>query len=105
MSMGLDGDVDAIGVSFSRIHFDPRGGWRAYPIPPYFGESAESYEKKRVEFCVSARKCKKAQKSMEECEKQGDRSKCMGILAGLRVGTLQGPAHTLGFPAERHPKV
>jgi hypothetical protein len=38
------------------------------PHPPYFGESAESYEKKRVEFCVSARKYKKAQKSARRKE-------------------------------------
>jgi hypothetical protein len=33
-------------------------------------KSAEAHENKRVEFCVSAKKCKKAQKSAQECEKK-----------------------------------
>jgi hypothetical protein len=42
------------------------------PTPSGFfsTQSAESPEKKRVEFCVSAKKCRRMQKSAEECEKK-----------------------------------
>jgi hypothetical protein len=39
------------------------------PPPAFLAKSAESLENKRVEFCGSARKYKKVQKSVEECEK------------------------------------
>jgi hypothetical protein len=45
---------------------EKRGGT---PPPVFLRKSSESYEKKRVEFCESARKCKKVQKSAEEYEK------------------------------------
>jgi hypothetical protein len=36
----------------------------------FLPQSAEAIEKKRVEFLVRAKKCKKAQKSAQECEKK-----------------------------------
>jgi len=36
----------------------------------FLAKSAETIEKKQVEFLVSATKCKKAQKSAQECEKK-----------------------------------
>jgi hypothetical protein len=42
----------------------------------FLAKSVESHEKKRVEFCANARKCKKAQKSAEplDCERLVKRS-------------------------------
>jgi hypothetical protein len=56
----------------------PSGSERAKvaapPISPVFlAKSAESLEKKRVEFRVGAKKCKKEQKSAERFERKGDR--------------------------------
>jgi hypothetical protein len=51
-------------------------GKRGFLAPPpprvFFAKSAESLEKKRVEFLVSAKKCKKVQKSAHVFEKKGD---------------------------------
>jgi hypothetical protein len=50
-----------------------REGSSAPPTPRVFlAKSSELLEKKRVEFCESARKCKNVQQSSEECEKKGD---------------------------------
>jgi hypothetical protein len=60
-----------------------RGG---YPHPGwFFAKSAEGHENERVEFLVGAKKCKKVQKSAQECEKKGDRSKRVARLEGLMV--------------------
>jgi hypothetical protein len=42
------------------------------PPPVFLPKSSESLEKKGVAFCGSAKKCKKAQKSAEECENKGN---------------------------------
>ena len=42
-------------------------------IAVFFGKSAELHEKKRDTFLMSARKCKKVQKSAQETGSKGDR--------------------------------
>jgi hypothetical protein len=41
----------------------------------FLAKSAELIEKKRVAFCVSAKKCKKTQKSAQEYQNKGDECK------------------------------
>jgi hypothetical protein len=49
----------------------------------FLPKSAESLEKKRVEFCVTAKKCKKAQKIAEEYENKGNDLSAPGNRADL----------------------
>src|SRR5260370_1343054 len=46
-------------------------GRRVSPHPVFFAKSAQTNENNRVEFWVSARKCKKVQKSAQEYENKG----------------------------------
>src|SRR5712664_4668995 len=54
------------GVSRRLVHFDPRGESWGYPTPRVFlRKSAESLEKKRVVFLMSAKMCKRVRKSVK----------------------------------------
>ena len=66
------GATDGTVVRACPVHFGPRKKSEGYhPTPGRFlTRSAESLEKKRVEFLMSA---KKVQMSAEECEYKGDR--------------------------------
>jgi len=43
----------------------------------FLAKSAKSIEKKRVEFLVSAKKCKRAEKSAQEYQNKGDESRML----------------------------
>jgi hypothetical protein len=57
-----------------------------YPHPRvFFAKSAESLEKKRVEFCASAKNCKRVRKSVK---KKGIARKHVATLEASKVGSL-----------------
>jgi hypothetical protein len=72
---GIEIEVNAVHKATHRIL--PAGGivrsGFSAPRRIFSAKSAESLEKERVEFFLGARKCKKVQKSAEECERKGDR--------------------------------
>jgi hypothetical protein len=51
----------------------------------FFAKSAESLEKKRVEFCASAKKCKRVRKGMK---REGIARRQVATLEGSKVGSL-----------------
>jgi hypothetical protein len=51
----------------------------------FFAKSAESLEKKRVEFCASAKNCKRVRKSVK---KKGIARKLVATLGASKVGGL-----------------
>src|SRR6266851_5666245 len=71
------------GISSLRFHFDPRRGAGDTPTPRCFC--------KRVWNCLKTKELRfwRVQKSLEECEKKGDRTKHVGRFEGLNVGRLR----------------
>ena len=61
------------------------------PFPPlrFLRKSAESHEKKRVEFSLSAKLCKILQKSAQRCEGKGDRRKAPAVFQNEKNTRLQ----------------
>jgi hypothetical protein len=65
----------------------PRPPSVALPTPRVFcAKSAESLEKKRVEFLWSAKKCKRVRKSMKTKDEDRGTSACRNVCASARSG-------------------
>jgi hypothetical protein len=61
----------------------------------FLAKSAESAENKRVEFLVSAKKCKIVQKSTQEFERKEDSSKVRGKVGTLNSEGVHPPAEVI----------